>query len=580
MYCLKCGTQLADTAKFCHVCGTPVKRIEAPAAPPPPPPQRVASPSRAGSRRLLGCGAALLGGLLVVGLILAAAYFLLGLHRTSGITEIAPDDAAAVVVIRPDLRQLNQLRDVDRLAGSAAAFAPLALAPGVSDFVFEIAGDYGLYFQGVDVNPTEDVLPWIGREVGLAAMDRAGAAVVAAAAVRNEARATAFLADLRGQLEAQGIEFAETNHGGVAVTEVVGPDHLLPLAFAVNDGRLLLASDRATLEDTLDRAEDGGETLANNDAFRDALAAQPGNRLGYVYIDPAALGGGATELAALRWIGGAYALTGDGTRFSYKLGFDRDRMDGDMFEWLASEGVDNRLAGRVPADTIIYVAGGSLALALENVAAQTSDFEEALEEIQNDVSLSGLYELLELMTGEFALAVSRQDEGLLAAFDAPYGVLVVSEVEDGDEALEGLDNIFDNLSRDLGVEYRTDEVDNVPVGFLADGFSGRLLGYGVDGREVFLGTPDSLVESALEADDVLGDDARFRATFDGLPGGGLFYVYFDAAEIRTLLDLLGVSMGASETYVERIEAIGLAVEPIANNGEMNAELFFLTEPRR
>lgn len=591
MYCLNCGTQLADTAKFCHACGTPTQKTAPPPPSPPqaatgwgtPPPPPPASPKEQGdgTRRLLGCGVALLGVLLLVGLGLLAIYFLLGLHRDSGITELAPDDAAAVVVIRPGLLQLNQLRDTDRLMGSAAALAPLIAVPGLPDFAFSVYDDYGEMLQNANINPSEDVLPWIGREVALAATDADTNAVVVAAAVRNETRANAFLADLREQLEDEGVEFDESNHGGVTITEIVGPDFYTPLAYAIADNRLVLASSREALEDALDRANGRGRTLSDNDAYHDAMAAQPRNRLGTVYIDPAALST-APEFEALRWVAGSASLIGKGLRFGYRLGFDRNALDGAQRAWMEQGGIDNRMADRIPDDTMFYLAGGSLAETLENVASQAPDFEEALGEIQQDGELSGLYDLLEMMTGEFALAVSRDDTGLLAEMTGePFGLLIVSQADDGDTAHEALDAVFDDIARQAGANYETNEIGNASVGFLDAPFIGPFLGYGVDGKAVILGTSEDLIEKALEPSDALADAPRFKDTMSALPGNGLLYFYLDADAIDRLINVLGIVSETSEDYTRRIEAIGLAVEPLDRGGEMNAELFFLTErPRR
>ncbi len=593
MYCLNCGTQLADTAKFCHACGTPTQKTAPPppsppqaatgwGAPPPPPP---APPKeqRDGTRRLLGCGVALLGVLLLVGLGLLAIYFLLGLHRDSGITELAPDDAAAVVVIRPGLLQLNQLRDTDRLMGSAAALAPLIAVPGLPDFAFSVYDDYGEMLQNANINPSEDVLPWIGREVALAATDADTNAVVVAAAVRNETRANAFLADLREQLEDEGVEFDESNHGGVTITEIVGPDFYTPLAYAIADNRLVLASSREALEDALDRANGRGRTLADNDAYHDAMAAQPRNRLGTVYIDPTALGYAMASLDALRWISGSSTLAANGTHFRYRLGFDRDRLDREQREWMERNGIDNDLARRIPQDTMVYIAGHNLGGALDYAAAELPDFEDGLNELRNEEALSGLIRLIEGMSGEFAIAVSADEEGLIREMTGePFGLLIAAQVENGDDALTDLDDIFNDIAREAFAYHETNKIGRATVGYLdVPGGGGRILGYGVDGDDVFVGMSEGLIEAAVEAEDGLADAPRFKDTLGALPGNGLLYFYLDADAIDRLINELGIVSETSEDYTRRIEAIGLAVEPLDRGGVMNAELFFLTErPRR
>lgn len=581
MYCLNCGTPLADTAKFCHVCGAAVRRAETPTTPPTAPgtvaPSAAASPRV--SRGLLGCGAAVLGVLVVVGLALAAAYFALGLHRTSGITDLAPLDAAAVVTIRPSLLQLPHLRDTDRLTASAAAFAPLVIVPGLPEFAFELAADYGAYFEQLDIDPAADIVPWIGRDLGIAVVDADADEIVASLAVRSEAGAAAFLAQLQEQLEDEGLNFDEAQHSGVTISEVVEPVYLMPVAMAVTDNRLLLASSREALEDALDRAGNDRDVLATNGTFREAVTTQPDNRLGYVYINPESLGAGA-ELDALRWIAGAYALTSSGVRFGYRLGFDRDQIDSQLQEQLQQGGADNRLAHRLPEDTLVYLAGQSLIETLESAAAESAEAEDFLEEFRDNRSLRSFYDLLQLLTGEYAAALVRDDEGLLAeSLGEPYGMVIAAQVADGNDALAELDDIFDDLARDTDSRHETDEVGRATVGYLDNAFAGgRFLGYGVDGREMILGTSEALVEGALEAENTLADSPRFRSTIDALPSGGLLYVYLDSSYlIDWLSGLIGLDERSTDDYADRIEAIGLAIEPLSRAGEMNAELFFLTE---
>ena len=583
MYCLKCGTQLSDTAKFCHVCGTVVQK----ATPPPPdfynPPPMDEPAARGIPRGLLGCGVALLGVLLVGGLAIIIAYFALGLNRTADVAELVPDDAVAAVSIRPGLLQLNELRDTDRLMGSTAAFAPLLIVPGVGDFVLDLQSDYGPILQNANIDPAEDILPWVGREVGVAVVDDFGSEVVVAAAVRNEDRAAAFLADLQEQLEDGGVEVDESDHGGVSVIEVVSPTYLEPIALAVADGRLLLASNRDVLEDALDRAGSDRDTLAGNDAFRDAMGAQGGNRLGSIYISPDAIRSrvdGGDALDALRWIGGSFGMIGDGLRFNYQVGYDRDALDDRQRDWLERGGIDNDLAQRVPADTIFYFSAENWVGAMEFAADTAPEFEEALSDIRNDQVTGGLYNLMELMTGEFAVAITSASDDILLQemVGLPYGLLIVSQTDDGDDTRAELDDLFGDIARDLGVDYDTDEFAGSEVGFLEEDFAGRILAYGVDGDDMVLGTSEGLLEAALEGDDPLAGNERFRTTMNALPDGGLAYFYFDLDEVRDgLAGVIGLGMSTFEDYSENIEAFGLAVEPLDRSGVQNAEMFFLFE---
>lgn len=578
MYCLNCGTQMSDTAKFCHACGAVVQRAEV--FPPDTPYAPYEEGRRRGpSRRLMGCLAVVMGVVVLLGLVLIAAYFILGLHRGTDITELAPEDAAAVVVIRPSLLQLNQMRDTDRLAGAAAAFAPLAFAPGVTDFAIRAYSDYAVDLESMDVDFNEDILPWMGREIALAA-DPDGD-VVMAVAVRNEGRAAEFLTELIDHLEDEGNEFDESEHNGVVIHKIVAKDFSTPLAFAIHDNRLLLASDSEALEDALDRAESGRGTLAGNEDYRNAMAAQPGNRIGALYISTAGLGDEIKELEALRWVSGASTLADNGTRFSYKFGFDRDRLDRRQREWLERTGSDNEMARRIPDDVLFYVASTDIGGTLDYAADVSPEFGEVMAELRREEGLGPIVRMAEEMTGEYAVAVTNQRSGMLELMTGePYGILFAAQSGDGDDALDDLDGVFDDIKNEFFVDYDTDDIGSATIGYLSeDGI--RVIGYGVDGDDVVLGTSVEQIEAAMEGDDVLSDDSAFRATMDALPDGGLGYLYFDADFIDFLVDDLVYTGESADEYSRRIEAIGLAIRPLGRNGQIDAELFFLTEsPRR
>ena len=94
---------------------------------------------------------------------------------------------------------------------------------------------------------------------------------------------------------------------------------------------------------------------------------------------------------------------------------------------------------------------------------------------------------------------------------------------------------------------------------------------------MILATSDTLVEEALAAKSTLGDNPRFSSTIGALPDNGLLYFYIDSDMIHQLVDILGVVPETSDDYTKRIKAIGIAVEPINRDGEMNTEMFFLTK---
>lgn len=584
MFCHKCGTELADTVKFCHICGTPTQQapyasFEALQD------LEQTQQSRGIPRRLLIFGGVLGGALLLIGLALMIAYFALGLQHKSDIAAYVPDDTTAVVVISPSLLQLPQVRDTNRLVIPMAPLAMLFFTPGMSSFAFHIANDYGYMMRDIDIDVNEDILPWIGREVGLALIDADEGDIVIAAAVRNKDRAQAFLAELQGYLESQGVEFSDSVYGGAKLTEVTTMG-MMPLAFTITDSRLLVASDRRTLEDALAQKQSGRNSLAKNDAFRHATRAHSSNRLGYFYIDQGAFNdsvllsffGDLGISSPVRWNSGAFSLANNGVHFYQQTGYQTSKLTRAQRRWMEQESVDNSLAKQVPEGVTLYLsAGGSPANMLEFVADILPEFQDFLDEVDEEL---GLFQLMKAMTGDFALATWVDDRGLSSELFEGAGILLVSQTEDNQKVKRTLENTFASTADELRLEFKTDRIAGYPAGSLFDDWSEQyILGYALTDNTVVVGTSENLVEEAITPRYPLADDSRFKATFRALPKGGNFYVY---ADIKALFDFLGAEFEdmPGVKYIEQIEAMGAVSKPLSRSGEVESELFFLTKPPR
>lgn len=598
MYCMKCGKKLEGSPKFCPYCGQRLTHssrpeTEASAHPPrptgaPPSPARQRRTVRA-SRWLVTSGLVLLALMLSCVLVAGGAYFLLGMHRQNQAAKIVPEETGAFVCISPTLLQLPQLRNADNALDSGAMVAAL---PGVSDAAEVLQQNLPADF---DLDLRQDVLPWIGREVSLAVVPReySSPSLIMTAVTRNRDASNAFLEELRSEMEEQGVEFDENTYRGIQVTEITSYSGS-PLAYATVNGMVVVASDGETLRASIDAAEEGhASTLYGRKDFRKVLKDLPANRMGYIYLDWSSLMG--PTLDELEEAAGiplgpevvedtalAMSLRKDGLRFDFRTQFDTRSLSGVESDWLSQSANPRKVADAAPDESILYLSGQNLPLALESFAGL--GLYEIFEEIEYETGVDLEDDILDELRGEYAWVVAPDRRGLWGDEMTPIGLLLLVEVDNRRQFQEDLEDAADSLTMAGGVYAYDDRVDGVPVWFLQDDYGEVIIGYGFVDDFIFFASSREMVELAVEGRaSPLSDCRLFQTAVRHLPGKLRGHAYVDVERAlttiyRTMDDFdRGEFNEQIRPYVESIRAVSMGTKPMNNKGVLEGALFVCTD---
>ena len=249
------------------------------------------------------------------------------------------------------------------------------------------------------------------------------------------------------------------------------------------DGWQAAAADQAAL----DALRNGDGSLAENDAFQEAVDELPDERLAYGWASGSALRERTQQLQQFEWFAGAVAAEDDGARATFVT---RGPSTGEAY---TSERIDD-----APSDALAFVSFDGDAL--RDQASTIAPYAEMLGLPLDD--------LLEQIRGEAALWV-RLGTGMPE-------ITLVTDVADADRA----EATLRTLLRDLPLELKMGVVD------------GHLVA-----------TTAASPQAALQHDEPLSDSADFKdaAEVAGMPDETSGFLFIDVADALPLLALSGLS---------------------------------------
>jgi hypothetical protein len=283
------------------------------------------------------------------------------------------------------------------------------------------------------------------------------------------------------------------------------------VAKAEIDGWTVLAEDEAAL----DALREGEGSLADSDAFDEAMGKLPEDALARVFVN----GPGTTALAQ-----GEGELTRDERALVDCLPTGSENASGAFALSAEDEGVrlqgaveagdievpdaaESALAAALPADALAFVSTRGLGEQARRVLRCISDTDEeiarqiAIAEVGLGVSLEE--DVLPLFDGETAFAVYGADP-------IP-SVVVATEVEDEAQALRTLDRIAERASAFLGgFELEELQLEGAQARRLALA-DGTEFFYAASEGRLIAASAEATLRAALAGDDSLADDSDFDA---------------------------------------------------------------------
>ena len=578
----------------------PTQRFEAPPAaepapteppaPPAPPepvvaaptaPVAAARPAGPGRSRLRWLVAGIVT-LLVVGTAAGATFLL---TRDAGDPDVlawTPADSVVYTEARLDLpgsQQAELAKVMSAFPGfdDQAAF-PTKLAEALDQLV-KRASDDKMGYQA-------DIEPWFGGQVSMSigplpsTADPTQVRALVLASVKDATKAGAWAEEL---LTETGATTSTETYDGITITRVVPPAGSDAAGADVTGayalfGPVIALGDPASIKAAIDTKGTGG--LPTHDQFTAASGSVSGDRLGFLYLNAAAIAQGAQGLAgdtgatmpelpamfddlsapwvvmAVRAEDGAIVVD---TRQPHvdKLG--------------PAVATESKVAALVPASTVFLATGHEVGAGLERLralAAEDPELADGVKQLEDSLALIGGVDALIGWIGDAGIAITRDGDELA-------GGLVVTPTDKAaaDRLLTQLRGFLALAGESAGIKVTDEDHDGTTVTSITIENVGDLVGAAtggsLDGPE---DVPDSIVIAYAVSDEVvtIGYTADFvKAVLDTRGGESLA----TTDRFKGMLDRADKVHGSlSWVDVAAIRDLVEGMIPDAERGEYDADV--------
>lgn len=342
--------------------------------------------------------------LTLVGAAVVAGYLLVFAVGTDRAAGAVPSDATAYVTVylQPSTGQKMNLAT---LLGHVPGFADAA---GLDQKLHEISGRF-LGQAGIDYEA--DVRPWIGNQVSLAVRPGARLAdpvdVLLLLSVKDPALATAALDRIA---TSRGLVATSEPYQGQPVSVAEGA------AWAMLEDLVVVANDRALLEDALDAEFGRRASLADTASYAAAMRRLAADHLAAAYLDLLRVADAADagdQLVGYSTVSAALLVEPDGIHLRATAPFDDDAAPAEAREAFAVATEPSSLAEWMPTETqaaVVFFRLHQLLVAAEAGLAGQPGGQEMVNALSQLRALAA-----------FALGINLDDD-LLPLFDAEAGL--------------------------------------------------------------------------------------------------------------------------------------------------------------
>lgn len=565
----------------------PTQRFESPptqpSPPPPPSSQGAAAPppaltpvatlpvsgsmaSRPGGSRLKWL-VALVVTILVAGTAVGATVLLTGDSGAADVLAWTPSDSVAYAELRLDLPG-SQEAELAKVLSAFPGFDDQAAFPTkLNEALDELVHKATNGKQGYQA----DILPWFSGQLAVsvgplpASADTASARALLLAGAKDASKATNWAA---GILQQSGATTATQTYSGVTITTVTPPADSSAAgvdatgAYAIV-GPVLALGDLASVKAAIDTGGTSG--LATNDQFKTASATISGDRLGFVYVDLAAISKGVTSLSS-----------GMGTTLQLPAAFQDLSAPWAVAALRAQDGafvIDTRqphvdkagtatasestLPSVLPQNTIALIEGHDLGAGLERLktlAASEPTLADGVKQIDDALAIVGGFQAAVGWMGEAGVAVMpsgdsvtggiliaptdragaerllTQLRGFLTLAGGGSGITVKDETY-GDATITTVD--LGNLGNLMPGQATGGALDG-----LGSGLGDVKIAYAVTDGAVVLAADPAFVKAVIDARNgpSLATNDRFSTALGKADKSNASLAWLDVAAIRSLIE--------------------------------------------
>jgi hypothetical protein len=437
------------------------------------------------------------------------------------------------------------LSDSQRLQSFVDAFAvPMVDAGVIEDYPTDlVAAIDEAMAKETNFTLSDDLLPWVGRSVSLAAsipeadpatMEVDNLAFLLSADVRDPAAAGNFVDKILGEMASHDLVATAATIGGLPGyrwEESSG----VSFGLVLTDQSLLLGIE-SSVADAI-AAHDAGLSIADDSVFADTMGRLPDQRMVSFYMGRGVLDGLSNLASAsvgmppgqqaddlFDAVGVSLALVDAGVEVDYVM-VGVDNTAGSMTPDL------DVLAG-LPEDTLAFVSAAASEADTETAAdVMLGDMGDMIDGLSSEIGVD-IAAVLGSLSGDLTIAVAESRDGLIAdATDVPVAVVGALGLTDSGPVADLMRQV-EEMGAGPGVEYnRTNGVTTVVV----DG--SPVFTYSTSDDMFVAGTGSDLVTGVVSGENGgLLDAALYRELDDELVGDGLVG-YVDIASIVDLVPL-------------------------------------------
>ena len=469
---------------------------------------------------------------LVVSVAAAATLMLTAAAGDPGVLAWAPKDSVAYAELRLDLPGSQEAE----LAKAMRAF------PGFDDqaaFPTKLSEALDQLVKGTtdgNMSYKTDIEPWFGGQVSISigplprSANASSARGLLLASVTDSTAASAWADKL---LATTGAASSTESYNGVTITTVTPPASAGSLADGMQGayavfGSVIGVGDVASVKAAIDTNGTGG--LATNDQFKTAAASVSGDRLGFAYVDTAAIASGAAAIggdavasampelpvtltdlappwaaASLRASGGSFVVE---TRMPH-----RDALG-------PAKSAESKLPSVLPATTLALVEGHDVGASLERLKtmlAADPSLADGVGQVDSALTLLGGLPAIVDWMDEAGIVITRDGDGIA-------GGLVVTPTDRAaaDRLLTQLRAFLTLAGGSSGITFSDEKYGDATITTVDLGDIGALAGPGLGGEAGMIPSNISIAYTVTDQVVAIGSGTPFvKAILDARGGDSL-----------------------------------------------------------
>jgi hypothetical protein len=523
----------------------------------------------------------------------------LGLAQAQKVAGLLPAETQFYMAVTPNIQNMAGYENLKKVYLDNPDIQAL-----FDDFVTEASGESGITFS-------EDIKPWLGTEVVLAAPnfveavkaqndDPFGSAatppIVMAADSINKAASDQFISKLLAEEAEKGKAFTDELYRDVAL-HVQKQDDATTIVTTF-DNLVVISNQDSLVKGMIDQAKgNDAPSFAESERFKKITGVLPTNAILIFYMEfsglfEAALAESAVQLPesqvkdlqAIEGLGMTGTLQPNGIQLDVVASYDIAKMSEAMKKSLQRPASPNAILNDIPAEALVAVNGFNLNQIWQTVKdslESNPDFSQQINDLEQELGFSIEEDIFSWMTGEYAMVLTKAKPA--DEFTPPFGGYLLIGTDNVDQAQTHVDKVFGIIEEqsDMGpLENQT--VQGIELKVAAD-FDGAFMGgYGFHKNYFLLAYQEDAVKAlASAAQTPLANSPNFKAVQSRLPTSNYGYFYVDFDQLQPAIEAQLGEFGQEDyqkkvrPLIEPIHALGAAANTVGVDQGLSKGIFFI-----